>query len=168
MLEIHPFGDFIPEKVKYLMIGSFVTKPTNSYEWYYANGRNQFWPIMEAVYNKEFDTKEKQQELFKNLGMALSDIIYSCERKNNSNLDNNLINLTYNIKGISDIINKYPIEKIYLTSRNVENKFRKQFKEILVEIPETKLITLPSPSPRYAVMSKLEKIQKYKELLPML
>ena len=29
MIEIHPFGDFVPEKVKYLMLGSFVTKPSN-------------------------------------------------------------------------------------------------------------------------------------------
>ena len=92
MVETHPFGDFIPKKVRYLMIGSFVTKPSNPYEWFYANGRNQFWPIMEQVYNSMFDTKEKQQQLFRDLEMALTDIILSCERKNNSNLDINLFN----------------------------------------------------------------------------
>lgn len=66
MLEVHPFGNFVPKQVKYVMIGSFVTKPSNPYEWFYANGRNQFWPIMEAVYNKTFDTKDKQQQLFIN------------------------------------------------------------------------------------------------------
>ncbi len=63
MLEIHPFGDFVPAKIKYLMIGSFVTKPSNPYDWFYANGRNQFWPIMEAVYGRFFPTRENQQKL---------------------------------------------------------------------------------------------------------
>ena len=53
MIETHPFGDFIPAKTRYLMIGSFVTKPSNPYEWFYANGRNQFWPIMESPINPE-------------------------------------------------------------------------------------------------------------------
>ena len=168
MIEIHPFGDFIPEKTKYLMVGSFVTKPANPYAWFYANGRNQFWPIMEAVYGKIFDTKEKQQRLFVDLEMALTDIIYSCERKNNSNLDINLFNISYNITGITSILTKHPVEKIYLTSKYVEKMFRKQFNELLQTQPELTLVTLPSSSPRYAMMTKQEKIQRYKELLPSL
>lgn len=113
------------------MVGSFVTKPANPYAWFYANGRNQFWPIMEAVYGKIFDTKEKQQQLFIDLEMALTDIIYSCERKNNSNLDINLFNITYNIAGITSILTNHPVGKIYLTSKYVEKMFRKQFSELL-------------------------------------
>ena len=150
------------------MIGSFVSKPSNPYEWFYANGRNQFWPIMEAVYNNSFPTKEKQQELFIDLKMALTDIIYSCERKNNSNLDINLFNITYNIKGINSIIAEKQIEKIYLTSKYVEKMFKKQFKETIHARSEIVITTLPSPSPRYAMMTKQEKIQRYKELLPTL
>ena len=168
MLETHPFGDFVPTKTKYLMIGSFVSKPSNPYEWFYANGRNQFWPIMEAVYNNSFPTKEKQQELFIDLKMALTDIIYSCERKSNSNLDINLFNITYNIKGINSIIAEKQIEKIYLTSKYVEKMFKKQFKETIHARPEIAIITIPSSSPRYAMMTKQEKIQRYKELLPTL
>ena len=168
MLEIHPFGDFVPAKIKYLMIGSFVTKPSNPYEWFYANGRNQFWPIVEAVYGRTFPTREKQQKLFTDLEMALTDIIYSCERKNNSNLDISLFNITYNIKGITSIIIENRIEKIYLTSKYVEKMFNSQFKETILARPEIAIITLPSSSPRYAMMTKQEKIQRYKELLPTL
>ena len=168
MIEIHPFGDFVPEKTKYLMVGSFVTKPANPYAWFYANGRNQFWPIMEAVYDKIFDTKEKQQQLFIDLEMALTDIIYSCERKNNSNLDINLFNISYNIAGITSILTNHPVEKIYLTSKYVEKMFRKQFNELLQTKPQLILVTLPSSSPRYAMMTKQEKIQRYKEFLPSL
>ncbi len=168
MVEKHPFGNFLPKKIKYLMLGSFVTKPKSDYEWFYANGRNQFWPIMEEVYGKNFKTKSQQQDIFVQLEMALSDIILSCERKNNSNLDVNLYNVVYNTKALQSIIRKYPLERIYFTSRHVENLFRKLFKEMIINYAKIELITLPSPSPRYAAMTKVEKVIKYKELLPKL
>ena len=166
MIEIHPFGNFIPKTTKYLMLGSFVTKPANPYEWFYANGRNHFWPIMEEVYNRELKTKDKQQELFVQLEMALADIILSCERKKNSNLDINLFNITYNIEAIEKIIKKNKVSKIFFTSKYVEKMFRKQFKELINQFGKIELITLPSPSPRYAVMTKKQKIKRYRELLP--
>jgi hypoxanthine-DNA glycosylase len=168
MIETHPFGNFIPRKTKYLMLGSFVTKPSNPYEWFYANGRNQFWPIMEEIYDSNFSTKEQQQKLFIQLEMALADIILSCERKKNSNLDINLFNIVYNTKAITDIINKHNIKKVFFTSRYVETLFRKHFKVLIERHSKIEFITLPSPSPRYAVMSKLEKVARYKELLPRL
>ncbi len=163
MVETHPFGDFVPKKTKYLMLGGFVTKPSNPYDWFYTNGRNQFWPIMEEVFGQNFKTKQVQQALFERLEMALADIILACERKKNSNLDMNLFNIVYNIQGIKAIINKHKIEKIFFTSRHVENLFKKVFKDIKIES-----VCLPSPSPRYAAMRKSEKIQLYKTLLPRL
>lgn len=166
MIETHPFGNFVPKKAKYLMLGSFVTKPSNPYEWFYANGRNQFWPIMKEVYKMDFNTTAQQQELFTQLEMALADIILSCERKKNSNLDINLFNITYNTKAIKDICSKNEIKKIFFTSRHVENLFGKVFKDISHITDSMELICLPSPSPRYAAMTKQEKIKKYRELLP--
>lgn len=167
-IETHPFGDFIPQNSKYLLIGSFTTKPKDDYVWFYANGRNHFWPIMENVFEIELKTKNSQQQLFEDLNMALSDIIYSCERKNGSNLDNNLINIVYNIKGITNIIENNKIEKIFFSSRFVETKFKKIFKGIIEANPHIELVYLPSPSPRYAAMNRQEKINEYKRLLPKL
>lgn len=150
------------------MLGSFPTKPSHRYDWFYANGRNQFWPIMEEVHGSDLDTKAKQQYLFSQLEMALADIILTCERKNNSNLDINLFNIVYNTKAIKAIITKNKIQQIFFTSRYVETSFRKYFKDIIRLHPEIKLICLPSPSPRYALMSKQEKVKSYRELLPKL
>ena len=167
MIEVHPFGNFVPPKVRYLMLGSFVTKPSHPYEWFYANGRNQFWPIMEEVYGLQLDTKAKQQQLFIQLEMALADIVLSCERKKNSNLDINLVNCVYNT-AIKDIIKKNKVKKIFFTSRYVETLFKKHFIDIVQQHPEVELICLPSPSPRYATMTKIQKVIKYRELLPKL
>ena len=103
MIETHPFGNFVPKTTKYLMLGSFVTKPANPYEWFYANGRNHFWPIMEEAYGLKLNITGRQKGLFIRLEMALADIILSCERRKNSNLDVNLSNITYNTKAIKEI-----------------------------------------------------------------
>lgn len=161
MIEVHPFGNFVPKKARYLMLGSFVTKPTHPYDWFYANGRNQFWPIMRGVYGLELSTKKQQQDLFTQLEMALADIILACERRKNSNSDTNLFNIVYNIEGINSIVAKNKIQKIFFTSRYVEGLFKKVFKGIQIET-----VCLPSPSPRYATMKKPEKIKLYKALLP--
>jgi G:T/U-mismatch repair DNA glycosylase len=79
MREINPFTVFNPPKAKYLILGSFVAKDCKvgwNYEWYYSNGRNQFWPILEVVYNRDLKSKHDQQKLFKDLGIALGDIVF--------------------------------------------------------------------------------------------
>jgi G:T/U-mismatch repair DNA glycosylase len=100
------------------------------------------------------------------MGMAMADIIYQCERREGSNLDSNLDNIVYNIDAITYILNSHPIERIFFTSRFVESKFKKVFKDLINHHPGLELITLPSPSPRYALISMEQKIDRYKELLP--
>jgi hypoxanthine-DNA glycosylase len=176
MVETHPFGNFVPNKSKYMILGSFAgrqaVKGTNatddSYDWYYGTKRNQFWPMLEEVYGIELRNKLDKQAFFTKLRMAIADIIYQCERKDGNNLDANLVNPVYNINSIAEIVDCNPIEKIFFTSRWVEKRFKVEFKKIIKRHPAIELITLPSPSPRYATMKKEQKILKYKKLLPRL
>jgi hypoxanthine-DNA glycosylase len=168
MLEKHPYKPFVPKNAKYLILGSFPAKAEERGNWYYVNPRNQFWPILEKVYNANLTTIKSKKKLFTNLKIAITDIIYSCEREKGSNLDTNLTNITYNIKGINKILNENKIRKIFLTSRFVEKNFKKHFKKFFFKNPEVKLIYLPSPSPRYAAMNIDKKTKIYKKLLPKL
>jgi len=171
MIEIHAFGDFVPKKAKYLMLGSFTAKKSDtdlSYDWFYCTKRNQFWPIIENVYGLSLPDKESKVNLFTKLGIAFSDMILSCERKNNNNLDSNLTNFIYNTTAIRNILKNNDIQRIFFSSRFVEKEFKKEFKVIINEFPGIEFVTLPSPSPRYAAMSKVEKIKKYKEIFPKL
>ncbi len=165
-METHSFGYFVPPKCQYLLLGSFVARPVDGYDWFYAHTRNQFWPILQEVYSLELDTKAKQQALFRRLRMAITDIILSCERKVENNSDMNLTRMTFNTEALHKICNENRIKKLFFTSRFVETLFRRQFKDLISERPTTQLITLPSPSPRYATMSKFDKIARYKEFLP--
>lgn len=172
MIEMHPFGNFVPNNIQYLILGSFTGKRSeedikNGYDWFYGTKRNLFWPIMEEVYGKQLKSKEEKQNLFAILGIGITDIILSCERRSNSNLDMNLINIVLNHE-VTKILKHNKIKKIFFSSKFVETLFRKHFKKLVLEYTETELITLPSPSPRYAAMSKIQKINRYKELLPKL
>lgn len=169
MVETHPFGDFVPNNACYLILGSFTGKVENpSYDWFYGNGKNQFWYIVEKVYGKTLKDKKDKQKLFKRLGVAVSDIIYQCEREKGSNLDSNLTNIVYNIKGVEEIFKENRIRKIYFTSRFVEKKFKTIFKKLIQTDFNLQQITLPSPSPRYTAISKTKKVKQYKKLLPKL
>lgn len=169
MIDTHPFGTFVPVNTEYFFLGSFTGKVESpSYDWFYANGRNQFWPIMEKAFDRDLSSKEKKQGLFTELRMAITDIILSCERKNNSNLDMNLANMVFNTKAIENVIKDNNLKAIYFSSRFAEKLFRKVFKETILRFSDIQLITLPSPSPRYATMTKVEKVRCYKELLPKL
>ena len=171
MIEKHPFEDFVPEDSRYLLIGSFTAKSylqDPGYDWYYTSKRNQFWPILEEVYGLKLPTRESKQKLFSDLHLALTDFISECERKDNNSLDANLIVCKYNYEGINIILSKNKIEKIFFSSKYVEKEFQKHFKGVLEKYKNIELITLPSPSPRYALITKQEKINRYKELLPKL
>lgn len=175
MTETHPFGVFVPPNAKYFILGSFTTKEAyddnkkGAYVWFYSNGgRNLFWPILEVIYKTRLQTREEMQKLFTGLGIALADIILECERKKSSNLDINLTNIIYAIEDVGNVLKNNSITKIFFTSRFVENEYKRHFKDVIDKYPHIELITLPSPSPRYATMSKLEKIARYKKLLPKL
>jgi hypoxanthine-DNA glycosylase len=167
MIETHPFGIFSPPKAKYLLLGSFTAvKKEDSYDWFYGSRRNQFWPMIEEVYEIKLLDKKSRQRLFTKLSIAIADMIYQCERKDSNSLDSNLINLVFNTKGLNTLFKNNPLQKVFFSSRFVEKQFRKNFKDLVIKYSSVKFITLPSPSPRYAAMSRVEKIKRYKEIFP--
>jgi hypoxanthine-DNA glycosylase len=169
MIETNPFKVFCPSGAKYLILGSFAAKDAKKgcpYDWYYSNGRNQFWPILENIYNKGLTNKKEQQDLFSKLSIAIGDIIYQCNRTKNSSLDTHLKDIVFNIDPISEVLENNPIRKVLFTSRFVENNFRRHFLKNLRIDNNTKLVTLPSPSPRYAAMKIKEKTKIYSANLP--
>jgi hypoxanthine-DNA glycosylase len=166
MIEKHPYPPFIPLKTNYLLIGSFPGKQVDGNDWYYGSKRNQFWQILENVFHTQLKCIEDKKKLLTKLHLAVTDIILECERENNNNLDTNLKNLILNRKIITEILHKHKIKNIFFSSRFVEKIYRGKFKDLINMYPKINLVTLPSPSPRYAQLTKEQKIAKYKKLLP--
>jgi 8-oxo-dGTP diphosphatase len=163
MTEKHPFGSFVPKNSKYLILGSFPAKNT---DWYYGSGRNQFWKMLEKVYGIELNSKEKKKAFLKKQRITITDIILKCDRTKNSNSDSNLKIISLNFSLIKSIFKNNEIDKVFFTSRFVEKLFRRHFKDLIAKYPKIELITLPSPSPRYATMKFVDKVNTYKKLLP--
>ena len=58
LFEVHPFEAFIPKNIKCLIVGSFPGKEQtqcelDDHQWFYGAPRNQFWKILQLVYQKD-------------------------------------------------------------------------------------------------------------------
>ncbi len=164
-IEIHPFPPFVPANATVLIVGSFpgrdiTQKKLNEDDWFYGTKRNQFWDIISGVYNIELKTAADKKELFTKKGIAIADIILQARRNAINNSDTNLEVIAYNDKAIKKNLAHTSFQHIFFTSKFVERHFLKIF-------PGTKNgKCLPSPSPRFARMSKMEKIEIYRRMLP--
>lgn len=171
-IEYHPFEPFVPKNSRFFILGSFPgkesTQQKNKDDWFYGAKRNQFWKILAKVYNVDLKTKKDKQAIFEKLKIAITDIIISCERSKNGNLDKNLIHKTYNFIKIEEILKNNKIERILFTSKSVESEFNEQFSNIIEPTINIARIALPSPSPVFRRMTITEKVTVYKQLLPKL
>ncbi len=117
----------------------------------YGAKRNTFWKILEAVYHITLEDKKSKQELFAKTKMGIADLILKAVRNNNTNSDTNLDIIELNDVAIKKILESNSIITIFFTSKFVEKLFKKVFPHI------SNTIVLPSPSPRFARMTLLEK-----------
>jgi hypoxanthine-DNA glycosylase len=163
IIERHPFDAFIPANIQTLILGSFPGKEQTQIEidntmWFYGAPRNQFWKILELVYNRPLKNRKEKQQLFEELGIGITDIIKSTIRKSGTNLDENLEIKEYNTDTIKNILTRHH-PKVLFTSRFVE----KEFKKLFPNYSNTDI--LPSPSPRYFKLSLQDKARIYKAKL---
>lgn len=166
MIEKHPFEPFVPQESRYLILGSFPGRKSiqefPADDWYYGSKYNQFWKIIELVYAVNLPTRADKEALFAKLGIALSDIILSCQRRVNTNADSNLTNIIYNTAIVDEILAYHAIARILFTGKGVYYSFLKHF-----NLPENMPLTvLPSPSPAFARMRIEAKALEYKKHLP--
>ena len=98
IVEKHPWGLFVPENARILMLGSFPPlRKRWSMDFYYPNINNDMWRIMGQIYygNKEefvvpgrkmFD-KEKVEAFAREKGIALGDVATAVVRENGDSSD---------------------------------------------------------------------------------
>lgn len=167
-LEYHPFGNFIPNNVQYLVVGTFAgrqysqrSKEENEADLtaFSYGGRNQFWRIMEKLYDVELTTRDHKKQLFQDLNIGLLDLIHACRRKKQSNLDSDLTDIVWNNAEFERIFKEKAIENVFCTGIGVAKIFQKWY-------PHKPFIALPSPSPLFATMRFEDKLNFYKNVFP--
>ncbi len=156
----------MPEECSFLILGSFPGRNSTSGntpkdDWYYSAPRNQFWKIMGELWpGRNLSLLKEKMRLFGDIHMAVTDVILSCERAGESNLDSNLKQRIYNTETVESILSGNHLCAVFCTGKGVAKLFRKHFSN-----PDgVPVVPLPSPSPAMFSMTIDEKIKCWREL----
>ncbi|MDO9207529.1 MAG: DNA-deoxyinosine glycosylase [Sulfuricurvum sp.] len=153
----HPFPPIINASARVLFLGSFPSIASFEHSFYYAHGRNTFWPIMEEIFEVKLANSDDKKNFCLEKEIGLWDVIASCERSNSS--DTNLKNIVPN--DFKKLLTHYPnIRVIAFTGKKAFDLFQKYFKDLPIQ-----KVVLPSTSPAHAAMTREEKAALYKSFL---
>ena len=140
---IHPIPPVYDKRSTILILGSFPSVKSREASFFYGHPQNRFWKVLAAVWDaNEPHTVEEKIELLLSNGIALWDVIASCEIQGSS--DSSIRNVVPNDIGI--ILNAAKINRIYVNGKTAEKYYQKYlFPGIGIEA-----VCLPSTSPANA------------------
>ena len=153
----HPFPPLYHKNSRILILGSFPSVKSREQMFFYGHPQNRFWKVIAAVFecNVPETIEEKKQFLFKN-GIALWDVIASCEITGSS--DSSIKNVKVN--DILRILKEADIKQIFVNGRTAEKYFKKYTKSQI----NRDAVCLPSTSPANAAWSVERLVEEWKAL----
>ena len=159
MATIRSFQPVINHSSRILILGSMPGRQSLEEQRYYANPRNHFWKIIYTLLDEPFDPDyDRQLELVLSRGMALWDVLDSCNRK--GSLDSDIVNARPNDFG--KLFDGYPgIELVALNGRKAFDMYERHVASAGTG-PE--YIPLPSTSPAHTIKLE-EKLRQWKILM---
>ncbi|WHH60297.1 DNA-deoxyinosine glycosylase [Petroclostridium sp. X23] len=137
------FGPIVDKNAKVLILGSMPGKESLKMQQYYAYRRNHFWEIICSIFDESVNDDYKQKIIFlKEHGLALWDVINSCERE--GSLDANIRN--EEINDFTLFLKQYPnIKHVCFNGAKAESSFKKYIG--FNRFNGIKFYRLPSTSP---------------------
>jgi hypoxanthine-DNA glycosylase len=153
----HPFPPLYNKNSKILILGSFPSVKSREQMFFYGHPQNRFWSVLSAVFECKLPEtiEEKKQFLLEN-GIALWDVIASCEITGSS--DSSIKNVKVN--DLSKILKEADIRQIFVNGRTAEKYFNKYTKASIGK----DAVCLPSTSPANATWSVKRLIESWKVL----
>lgn len=140
---VHPFGPLYDEQSRVLILGSFPSVKSREQQFFYGHPKNRFWPLLAALTGSEIPQtiEEKKQLALKN-GIALWDVIASCEIVGSS--DSSIRNAKPN--DITPILENSSVQNIFTNGKTADSLYMRYI------FPVTKIqsVCLPSTSPANA------------------
>jgi len=151
----HPFPPLYNKDSKILILGSFPSVKSREQMFFYGHPQNRFWKVVSAVFecDEPETVEDKKQFLLKN-GIALWDVIDSCEITGSS--DSSIKNVKVN--DISEILKIADIRQIFVNGKTAEKYFKKYTKAQI----NREAICLPSTSPANAAWSVERLVEQWK------
>jgi len=153
----HPFPPLYNKDSRILILGSFPSVKSREQMFFYGHPQNRFWKVISSVFecNVPQTIEEKKQLLFEN-GIALWDVIASCEITGSS--DSSIKNVKVN--DLSKILKEADIRQIFVNGRTAEKYFKKYIKSQI----NRDAVCLPSTSPANASWSLNRLVEEWKVL----
>lgn len=142
----NPFPPVYDAACRVLILGSLPSEASRAAGFYYMNPRNRFWKVMSSVFSEDFErmSPEEKSEALCRHGIALSDVILSCEIRLSADASIKSVECT----DIPDILSHSAVEKILLNGRKAHSLFLRHFPQYAPIA-----LSLPSTSPANAKFS---------------
>ncbi|MBO5060656.1 MAG: DNA-deoxyinosine glycosylase [Clostridia bacterium] len=142
----HPFPPLFDGNSKILILGSFPSVKSREQKFFYGHPQNRFWRVISQVTGSKMpSTIEEKRGLLLSNGIALWDVIASCEITGSA--DSTIKNVVTN--DLSEIFKKADIKQIFVNGKTAEKYFNKYTKNVINKTA----ICLPSTSPANAAWS---------------
>lgn len=146
----HPIEPVFDKNSKILILGSFPSKKSRDFGFFYGHPQNRFWKVLSKVFSEDIpDDIEGKKHFLVTKRIALWDVIASCEIVGSS--DSSIKNAVPN--DIMQILDSAEIRAIFVNGKTAEKYYKKHIEKIVGRTA----ILLPSTSPANATWS-IEKL----------
>ena len=154
---IHPIPPVYDKNSKILILGSFPSVKSRETGFFYGHRQNRFWRVIAGIYGEETPgTIEAKKEMLLRHGIALWDVIKSCEISGSA--DSSIKNAVPN--DIDRIIKSSRITAVFTNGRKADALYKKY----LESKTGITAVCLPSTSPANASKSAESLIEEWKKI----
>lgn len=161
MASVQSFLPVADQAARVLILGSMPGQASLAAGEYYAHPQNAFWPIMGALINADPVLPYRARTAaLKAAGIALWDVLASCEREGSLDAD---------IRHDSVVVNDFPrflaahpkITNVLFNGSMAESSFRRHVVP-LINVAALNLARMPSTSPAHASLSRMKKLEVWR------
>ena len=118
----HPFEPVCDENSRILILGSFPSVRSRADNFYYGHPQNRFWKLLAILYDAPVpQTIEEKKQFLLQYGIALWDVIASCEIENSS--DQSIRNAVVN--DLDEIFAAADIRAVFTNGKAADRLYRK-------------------------------------------
>jgi hypoxanthine-DNA glycosylase len=148
----------VGDGARVLLLGSFPSERSLVAGEYYANRRNQFWQLMEALFGVGVDLSYQDRiDALTGRGVALWDVVHSCRRA--GSLDAKIDKATLTVNDFGPLFARHPgIQRIFVNGLTAFDLFEAK---VQTELPA---VRLPSSSGALP-MAFADKLDRWREVV---
>ena len=145
---VHGFAPVFDGRSRVLVLGSFPSVLSRAHDFYYGNPQNRFWRVVASVVGEdtpEVDDVAGKRALLLRHGIALTDVIFSCDIKGSSDASiRNVVPMD-----LSGLLAEAPIETVLCNGGTAGQLYHRWLEPVVGRAAEV----LPSTSPANAAWS---------------